>query len=1229
MELYMQYCIFNNLNQKTCLLLAFAAILSVGCTQKNVQTTDQEQATAQKPPEDPPRDEVVPCEKGLWDPATQRCVDCLSSKDCKNPRRPVCSENACVSCDDSHACDTGKCNIKTGKCMECMSDNDCTLRQKGVCWQGVCSTCSTKNCSLECNDFTGKCGDPVVLPCPGGNCGAPSPTTIEDIAPETLALINNIRLLNVAVQDLNKGEKPTQIQSYKVDARVNGMFAEVSTEFTIYNPNQRVFEGELEFPLPDGAVISGYAIDVNGIMVDGAVVEKDKARIAFENEVKRGVDPGLVEQIKGNAYRTRIYPINGRGKRQIRVVYTTPLAIAPNGDAALALPMPKTKLSQRDITISVASGMPAPAVGGLGDKRFESAEAVWRVESHDTNVTPKENILVAMPALPDVITAIEADKGDIFFSASVKTAEAQPPAMPAMPNKWRIIWDASGSRTPDDIAVARKLIDSLPESATYELHVFRNALEPVQTLNSRTELITKLNSLPYDGSTDFAPLEAIAKQNFDGPTLFFTDGIDTMTGALPDFGTSSVALISGAAHDIPSMRHICGGHTINLDIINGEEAVKQILLPQPVVSAVKGEGLSNIQGIGIPATGRITVVGRMTEINPNATILLSDGRQIPVTFNTNNVPGGRTIASAWAARRVDELSPRADDNREELLALGRRFSIVSPVTSLIVFERLDQWLRYDIEPPESLHHLNVQWHALRRSESQRQEDRVFAEKNWLRDLTYEWNERLNWWNNPIPNNNNNKNQDPFDEEEPMAEAEEAPAQEPAEEESDLMAALSGHRRNPNPNQQQGLLLESTPMTSMLDANSAIDLDNLDWSSFDVNVNAATAGYGLGATGAGGGGAGLGGFAAGGFGPGGGGGGGAIRSASLGLSSSMARSSADISGGLPGRHANQNNYAAASIMIKAWDPKTPYLQAIKDAYTVYKTSESLYAEYLRQREKYAPSPAFFLDCANLFFREKQPQLAVRILSNLSELKIDDVAVLRIYAWRLREAGEYDTAIMILRKVAKLRGDEVTSWRELALTLTMRGKQNHSAADIQEALELFHKAAFTPWERNDAVWTAVIALEELNELIAWTNRQQWNENAPVIPRFENKFAKNLDTDLRIMISWDADDTDIDMHVITPSGEKIYYAHQRSSTGAFLSHDVTRGYGPEEFLHKVAPKGTYEVITHYFASHQQKLVGPATITITFYTNWGRPEQKSETMCLRLDNARDRNAIGKFNVE
>ena len=49
---------------------------------------------------------------------------------------------------------------------------------------------------------------------------------------------------------------------------------------------------------------------------------------------------------------------------------------------------------------------------------------------------------------------------------------------------------------------------------------------------------------------------------------------------------------------------------------------------------------------------------------------------------------------------------------------------------------------------------------------------------------------------------------------------------------------------------------------------------------------------------------------------------------------------------------------------------------------------------------------------------------------------------------------------------------------------------------------------------------------------------------------------------MLTWDADQTDIDLWVTEPSGEKCFYGHNRTTIGGLLSRDFTDGYGPEEY-------------------------------------------------------------------
>ena len=66
------------------------------------------------------------------------------------------------------------------------------------------------------------------------------------------------------------------------------------------------------------------------------------------------------------------------------------------------------------------------------------------------------------------------------------------------------------------------------------------------------------------------------------------------------------------------------------------------------------------------------------------------------------------------------------------------------------------------------------------------------------------------------------------------------------------------------------------------------------------------------------------------------------------------------------------------------------------------AQGAYAAYLKARSDYANNPAFLLDCADFLLKGGQRPLGLRVLSNLAELRIEDPALLRVYAWRLQQA-----------------------------------------------------------------------------------------------------------------------------------------------------------------------------------------------------------------------------------
>jgi hypothetical protein len=71
-----------------------------------------------------------------------------------------------------------------------------------------------------------------------------------------------------------------------------------------------------------------------------------------------------------------------------------------------------------------------------------------------------------------------------------------------------------------------------------------------------------------------------------------------------------------------------------------------------------------------------------------------------------------------------------------------------------------------------------------------------------------------------------------------------------------------------------------------------------------------------------------------------------------------------------------------------------------------------------------------------------------------------------------------------------------------------------------------------------------------------------------------------DIQVTLTWD-NEADLDLHVVDPHGEEIYWMHKTSASGGYLDYDNISGYGPENVYWEdnQAPSGTYDVYVHHY--------------------------------------------------
>ena len=303
-------------------------------------------------------------------------------------------------------------------------------------------------------------------------------------------------------------------------------------------------------------------------------------------------------------------------------------------------------------------------------------------------------------------------------------------------------------------------------------------------------------------------------------------------------------------------------------------------------------------------------------------------------------------------------------------------------------------------------------------------------------------------------------------------------------------------------------------------------------------------------------------------------------------------------------------AGVAIRLQAWAPDSPYARRLRDA-----KAEDLYAIYLDEKDSHADSTAFYLDVADLLLQKGRRAEALRVLSNLAEMKLENRHVLRVLGYRLMQAGDWAHAVTVLREVLRLADEEPQSHRDLGLSLAGAGQR-------QEAIQRLYDVAARPWDERFSE-VELVALNEMNEIIA-------TSPTPLDTGFiDRRLLKNMPLDLRVVLAWDSDNSDMDLWVTDPNGEKCYYGNRNTFQGGLLSDDFTGGYGPEEFVLKDAKPGKYKVEANFFGDRQQIVTGATTLSLRLSTGWGTRGQRDQVVTLRLSGRSETVLVGEFEVK
>ena len=552
--------------------------------------------------------------------------------------------------------------------------------------------------------------------------------------------------LSEAERGIRRDDGPAvhlRIDALDVRAHLVGRIADVSVEMLIGSDDADGHEANLALTLPADAVVTGYALDVDGRMIPGQLLEAPKARNVYEDEVRAGIDPGLAEVV-GNRFTTRIFPVDAAHPRRFRLTFVAAF------DPAVGLVLPFARdaaIGRVTVAVTADGYATAPSVRFAGQPLglARSGES-WRGEVMLGRTVMREGLTITGGAVTAPMVVTYHPGGQAFFAiADGAPGEPEPSARGG---RLRVYWDRSlshrAARTDLEADVLVRIAERTAPAAI-DLITFASDRPQVATLANAAALRTALARVTYRGGTSLAGLDALALPAATRCVLV-SDGevtIDRGATFVPDCRLAALtAAPSANGARLARLTQRTGGAVVRLAAGGEDKALASLSAGGATPVSVRDTAGRRIDARAMPAgPGQWLLVGPMPAAG-GVTVRLGSGSERRYFARAASI-AAEGPAALWAAARVAEL---ADDPAQHaaMANTARRYQVAGPGMSFLVLERPDQYLRADLTPPDGF---SKEWLA-QYGEAKRDWDnaRRDARQARLDFVLGQWRDRRAWWN---------------------------------------------------------------------------------------------------------------------------------------------------------------------------------------------------------------------------------------------------------------------------------------------------------------------------------------------------------------------------------------------------------------------------------------------------------------------------------------------------
>jgi Ca-activated chloride channel family protein len=541
---------------------------------------------------------------------------------------------------------------------------------------------------------------------------------------------------------------PLEVVSHQVNVKIDGQVAITSIDQEFYNPNDQRLEGFYMFPVPKGAHIDKFSMEIGGKSVDAELLPADKARGIYEDIVRKMRDPALLEYAGRDLFKVRVYPIEPRSRKPIKISYTE-LLRSDAGTVTYLYPLSTEKFSARPIKnlsmkIELKSAEPLASIYSPSHKveikRDGANRAVIGYESKDEKPDTDFQLVYSSDRRDVGLKSItyKADNDDGFFlllAAPTVNNETKPAAKDVV-----FVVDTSGSMAGAKLQQAQKAlrfcVENLNAEDRFEIVRFSTEAEPLfrELVPADSDHRKRANGFiedlkPIGGTAIADALQSALKvrpDKSDRPfvVIFLTDGLPTVGTRNPDEIIANIKKASGArifsfgiGSDVNTQlldqiaestgafsQYVLANEDLELKVSNFYTRIKEPALTNLKLDLGGSVHTTKMYPSNLPDLfkgDQLVVAGRYSGAGDVEAKLTGNvgGSEQTFTYKLHFDDRKTTddyVPRLWATRRVgfllDEIRIRGEtaELRDETTELARKYGIVTPYTAYLIVEDEDR-----------------------------------------------------------------------------------------------------------------------------------------------------------------------------------------------------------------------------------------------------------------------------------------------------------------------------------------------------------------------------------------------------------------------------------------------------------------------------------------------------------------------------------------------------------